>query len=405
MAFHYGQIIKEYRERHKMTQAKLAELWPKKDGGVGVNTRYVQDVEYGSKKIDDQGTLRKLATLLEIPLWRFGLSEYDPFNPASLPGAGVKLYNETLDVTEGFIKQTLAMRRTASLPEVQRSAQSLQRLFDYFSTYTPPSTRLEPRFLSLYAQGQSLQGLMYFEHRQYAQALETFEAMYATSQQLGDPVLQVHALQKLAVELNRARRKQEAVQAMEEARDLSFKASKYVAAFANAYLAHIYAAAGEALRFERAITTAQSLAASLGSSYGDGTDFVVHKMSSILQLRSRGYLRIGEPRKTLALHDELRSQIQQDSNLWLDFRLQLYRAKAYLMLHDVEACLEAAREFFRDVVDWRSPHRLSRGDELLRELEAAGYGELKAVKELKEELREAARNMASHQQNKTDARD
>jgi transcriptional regulator with XRE-family HTH domain len=384
--FHYGIVIREYRKLKKMTQAQLAEIWPKSNGGEGVNVRYVQDVEYGAKQIEDANTLRKLADLLDIPLWKFGLSEYDPFNPQGLPGGGLRLYDETLDFAETLIKQTLAMRRVAALPEVERSARSLHKLFDYFLTYTPPSTRLEPRFLRLHAQEQNIHGLMCFEHKQYDRALQTFEAMYTTAQQLGEPTLQVHALQKMAVELNRVQRKQEAVNAMETARDLSFGTNKHVAAFANAYLAHIYAAAGEPLRFERAINTALSLAASLGDTYGDGTDFVFHKMSGILQLKSRGYLRINEPEKTLALHDELKRQISSDANLWLDFRLHLYRARAYLMLHEIEACIGAAREFFRDVQDWRSPHRLARGDELLSEIEQAGYGDVKVVHEFRDEL-------------------
>lgn len=390
---HFGQVIKQYRLLRQMTQAQLAALWPRRDGEEGVNTRYVQDIEYGNKRIDDQRTLRKLAQILGIPLWEFGLSEYDPFNPAVLPGGGKRLYDETLNVAESLIVQTLAMRRIASLPEVEKSVASLNALFSYFQTYTPPSTRQEARFLSLYAQQQSLQGLMFFERKQYTQALHTFEAMYQTATDLGDPVLQVHALQKLGVELNRANRKAEAVQALEEARDLSFQTSKQVASFANAYLAHIYAARGDALRFERAITTAYSLADSLGNAYGDGTDFVVHKMSGILQLKSRGYLRTGQPQKALALHDELARRIQADANLWLDFRLHLYRARAYLMLNDLHSCISAAREFFSDVLPWGSPHRLARGKELLEEIDKAGYGEEKIIRDFREELHETTTTM------------
>jgi len=230
---------------------------------------------------------------------------------------------------------------------------------------------------------------MYFENKQYQKALETFTSMYHTAKQLDDPTLMVHALQKMGVELKRAGRNQEAINALEEARDLSFKASKPVAAFANAYLAHIYAASGDALHFERAIHTAQVLADPIKASYGDGTDFVFQRMSGILLLRSRGYLRIKEPKKTLALHEELKKQVDSDANLWLDFRLHLYRARAYLMLHEIEACIEAGREFFHDVVDWRSPHRTARAYELLAELEMAGYGDLKMVQAFRADLLDA----------------
>ncbi len=121
-------------------------------------------------------------------------------------------------------------------------------LFRYFLIYLPPTSQLEPRFLHLYAQEQSLKGLMYFVHKQYEKALETFAGMYRTARQLDDPVLTIHALQKMGVELMRANRNQEAINALEEARDLSFGGSKHVAAFANSYLAHIYAATGDTLR-------------------------------------------------------------------------------------------------------------------------------------------------------------
>jgi transcriptional regulator with XRE-family HTH domain len=85
MRFHYGQIIRMYRQQRGMSQSELAARWPKADGTEGVNTRYVQDIEYGKKQIGDPATLRKLAALLAIPLWSLGLSEYDPFQPTTLP--------------------------------------------------------------------------------------------------------------------------------------------------------------------------------------------------------------------------------------------------------------------------------------------------------------------------------
>ena len=31
------------------------------------------------------------------PLWKFGLSEYNPFQPSGLPGGGMRMYDETLN--------------------------------------------------------------------------------------------------------------------------------------------------------------------------------------------------------------------------------------------------------------------------------------------------------------------
>src|SRR5438094_153114 len=156
---------------------------------------------------------------------------------------------------------------------------------------------------------------MHYEHKRYKKALETFEKMYATASQSGDPALIVHALQKTGVELNRAGRMSEAVNCLEEARNLSFKSSKRVAAFANAYLAHIYADSGDALRFERAIDIAITLAEPMKDTYGDGTDYVHQRMSGILSIRGRGFVRIHEPGKLFAMQEEIERQIGTDNNL------------------------------------------------------------------------------------------
>ena len=387
--YHHGLTIKEAREKQHMTQAQLAELWPKSErfgGGTGVSLTYVRDIERGAKHIEDQYTLRRLAEILCIPLWKFGISEYDPFNPITLPGHGQKMYQETLNVADALIQQTLEMRRIAPLPQVEKSASSLRNLFSYFLKNLPPSSQLEPRFLSLYAQEQSVQGLMFFENKRYDDALNTFYNMYDAARQSEDLILIVHSLQKIAVELKRAEKVQDAINALEEARDISFKTSKHVAAYTNAYLAHMYSTAGDALRFERAIDTALSLAEPIKEQYGDGTAFIFQKFSGILVLKSRGYLRIGKPEKTLELHDEVRKQIQNETNLWLDWKLHLYLARAHLALRDVEGCITAGRECFHGVKDWMSPHRVKQASELLEEIDKAGYGKLKVVQEFRSDL-------------------
>lgn len=81
MKYHYGLTIREAREKLKMTQAELAEIWPQSGGGIGVSVNYVSDVERGIKHITDLQTLRRLCAILQIPLWKVGLSEFDPFQP------------------------------------------------------------------------------------------------------------------------------------------------------------------------------------------------------------------------------------------------------------------------------------------------------------------------------------
>jgi transcriptional regulator with XRE-family HTH domain len=81
MKYHYGVTIREAREKLNMTQAQFAEKWPQAGGGTGVSANYVSDVERGIKHITDPQTLRRLCKILQIPLWKMGLSDYDPFNP------------------------------------------------------------------------------------------------------------------------------------------------------------------------------------------------------------------------------------------------------------------------------------------------------------------------------------
>ncbi|HEX7737966.1 MAG TPA: helix-turn-helix transcriptional regulator [Ktedonobacteraceae bacterium] len=394
-SYHHGQIIKEYRKLKGWTQAQLAAAWPKADGVIGVNVRYAQDVEYGDKRINDPELLRRLSELLDIPLWKFGLSEYDPFHPVALPGHGVTMYMETLNVSDALIQQTLDMRRIAPLPQVEKSARSLSNLFSYFLKHLPPPARLEPRFLSLYAQEQSIQGLMYFENKKYQEAMHTFYNMYDAAKQANDFILIAHALQKIGVELKRVGKMRDAIDVLEEARDISFKTSKHVAAFTNAYLAHMYATSGDTLRFERAINTAISLVEPVKDRYGDGTDFIFQKFSGILILKSRGYLYVGAPEKTLALHEEVHRHIQNETNLWLDWKLYLYQARAYLALKDIEGCIAASRECFQGVKDWLSPHRVKQASELLEEIDKAGYGQHQAVQEFREDLKRRRRECSS----------
>ncbi len=385
MAYHPGIVIKKYRKLKGWTQQKLAEHWPRADGGIGVDWRYVQFVESGKRNVTDQQVLRKLSDLLDIPLWEFGYSEYDPYTQSI--SEGKRIYSETLDTMEMLINHTLAMRRYTPLPEVERNAQAVSSKIAYFQKSFPVPARLENKFVSLLIQRDNLIGLMYFEHDEHKKAMALYERMYEFARQLDDPAHLILALTKLSVNHMRFNHMSEAVEAGELARDISFKASKQAAAYANAYLAHIYGADKDLNRFERAMNIAVNIAEPLGDAYGDVTDFIHHKFSGILQLRSRGYLRLNQPRKVLDLHDELQRHISADANIWLDHRLHLYSARAYLMLKDIEACIEATRQLFREVKDWKSPHRLSRAYELLEAVDKAGYGDLRIVREFKEELR------------------
>jgi len=93
--YHPGKVIKRYRMLKGWSQQKLADNWPKTDGETGVTWHYVQRVEYGKRNIVDQTVLRKMSTLLDIPLAEFGFSEHDPYSDASDP-SGVEDQQEQL---------------------------------------------------------------------------------------------------------------------------------------------------------------------------------------------------------------------------------------------------------------------------------------------------------------------
>src|SRR5258708_30493898 len=136
--YHYGQTIKEYRNKRGMSQAALAERWP----GHTVSVRYVQLIESGDKQIADIHTLRQLTEILDIPPWCFGLSGYNPFHPETLPERGEKMYNETLDIVEDLIQHTWHLRRAAPLTVTEKTARRLDATLQYITTYLSPAPHL-----------------------------------------------------------------------------------------------------------------------------------------------------------------------------------------------------------------------------------------------------------------------
>ena len=371
-----------------MTQPRLAELWPK-EGGVSV--RYVQDVESGVKHITDQGTLRKLGELLDIPLWQFGLSEYDPFRPEHLSGRGSSMYDETLDTIECLVRQTWRFRSVALMDHAKECLTRINRHFDYFQKHLPPPLKLEPRFLRLYAQVQRLNAVTSVEYKAYHQAIATYQDMLETAKQLNDPVNIALALMSLGTELDRAKEPGEAVSYLEQARDVSFGASKHIAAFVNAYLARAYASSGDLLHFQRAVETSYTLASSLNGHYGNGTDYVFGKLSSVLAEKSWGYLEVGEPQKTLEMQEEITGQIDIDQDMRLLAWIPLDWARARLMLGEVERSIADARDFYQRVTAMQSPHAVSQASSFVQELVEAGFGDVQAVRDFKNELEEAQR--------------
>jgi tetratricopeptide (TPR) repeat protein len=366
---HYGIVVREGRERQRLTQAQLAAIWPKDDGGVGVSVGFVQLVEAGKKSIESERTKRGLCDILHVEPWRFGLADYDPENPAWVPQEK-RLLDQTLEFAEYAIKRFEDSYRTAPLPKAAADARQLHNLFEYIKLHQPPSVQNEKRFLRLYAQSLNLDSLVFIGYEEYEKALQTFREMYTIAEQLGEPTWIAHALLAIGIELHRTgyllrqagepgweAPMKESLQYLERARDVTFQTSKYVAAYVHAYLARAYGSVGDTYHFEQAIATARNLAP---DSYGDGTDFVYHRPSGILAEQSYGYLDLGAPEKTLALRKEIEEQIQKDDNTRLAAWIHLDWAKAYKMQGELEESVREGQHIFLKAQLMQSPHMLTR---------------------------------------------
>jgi tetratricopeptide (TPR) repeat protein len=396
--YHQGWIVREGREKQGMTQAQLAEVWPRDDGGIGVSVGFVQLVEAGKRTIVSDRTKRGLCDILQIEHWRFGLSEYNPSDPDTLPNQK-RLIDETLDLAEYSIRRFEDSYRTAPLPVAAADARQLHNLFEYIKQHQPPTIQHEKRFLRLYAQTLILDGVVFIGYEEYEKALQTFREMHTVAEQLGEPTWLAHSLLTIGIEMHRTgyllrqagdtsdwtRYMKEAVQYLEAAHDFTFNTSKNVAAYVHAYLARIYGTTGDNYRFEKAIDTARRLAP---DSYGDGTDFVYHRPSGILAEKSYGFLDLGQPEKTLAMCAEIEEQIHKDQNQRLDAWIHLDWAKAYRMLGKIEEGVKKGRDFYAKAEEMQSPHIVTRAKRFAREL-MHDYKDVQVVKDFSEEVNTA----------------
>jgi tetratricopeptide (TPR) repeat protein len=390
--YHYGLTIREYRLACGTTQARLAELWPKSErfgGGEGVNWHYVQDIEHGRKRIEDMQTLRKLCDMLHIPHWKVGLSEYDPFTTRVLPGKGMFMYTETLDVVESLIRQIWSLRCAARIPEAERGVEKLRGLFTYFQQDLPPPLKLEQRYQTLYLQYLRLKAVALLEQKKYPETMALYQEISNLAQGVDSPAVKALALKSIGKELERQGNKQEAVDYLEQARDTAMEESRLLRTFIQSYLIRVYGGNRDALRFERAVETGLTLAKSLEpGTYEDGTDFVYSwsPTSAILAEQSWGYLEIGAPEKTLALRQDLlrATQLSQDARVcaWIP----LDWARAYHMIGEIEQCVAELRIFYERCLIMQSPHALLQVPKLLNGLKRDGYGNVPAVRNLTEEL-------------------
>lgn len=391
--YHYGMTIREYREKAHMTQQQLADKWPKAErfgGGDGVTWKYIQDIEHGRKRIDDNQKLRKVCDILHIPYWKVGLADFDPFSETLLPGHGKSMYDETLNTVEELIRQIWALRCAARIAEADTGVRKLGKLFAYFNESLPPPVRLEKRYVFLYVQYLRLKATALLEKKQYQAVMQTYEEIYTLVKHETEPSLKALALKSIGKELNREGNHPEAVMYLEDARDAAIDGSRLLRAFVYSYLIRAYGGHKDAVRFERATATGLTLAKGLDD-IEDGTDFIYSwsAVSAILAEQSWGYIELGQPEKTLAMRDEITEALRVGQDIRVEAWIPLDWTKAYKMLGEIEQCVTELREFYRRCTIMGSAHALSHVNKVLRSLDEDGYGDVQAVKDFREELAEA----------------
>jgi len=390
--YHYGVTIREYREKAKMTQQQLADKWPRSErfgGGEGVNWKYIQDIEHGRKRIEDSQTLRKVCDILHIPYWKVGLSEFDPFTQALLPGYGKAMYEATLDTVEELIRHIWSLRCAARIVEADKGVKKLGQLFVYFNETLPPPVRLEKRYRFLYVQYLRLKATAFLEKKKYKETIQTYQEIFHLVKNEAEPSLKALALKSIGKELNREGKHQDAVDYLEEARDAASDGSRLLRAFIHSYLIRAYGGNKDPVRFERAVNTGLTLARSIGD-HEDGTDFIYSwsAVSAIMAEQSWGYIELGMPEKALAMRGEITEALRIGQDVRVEAWIPLDWAKAYKLIGEVEQCIKELREFYRRCTIMGSSHALSQVQKILHSLDNEGYGDIQAVKEFKAELAE-----------------
>jgi tetratricopeptide (TPR) repeat protein len=313
--------------------------------------------------------------------------EYDPFNPAKLPGKGKYLYDETLDAIETLIENAWMLRRTSSFPTVIKNIERLENLFKYLGIYTYKQSKQDIRYNKLYAQVLRLKGMIYVEERKETQAHDTFNTMYQIAEEINDPVALALACMGIGTGYSRAGNHKEAIRHLEIARDYTFETSRQLSGLVTSYLARSYAKDGDSYKFERTVDTSYRIAMNLGVAYGDGTDFCIHTVSDILEEKTNGYIELGLGKKTIDVKEEIERQIKEDNNYYLNAWIPLDYAQAYLIMNEVEASMASLYDFYdRMTKQLQSPLALTKVNTHILKINKKGYSDVKAVKEFKERL-------------------
>ena len=376
MSYHYGQTLREYRLASHMTLEQLASQWPSKD--MGVNLRYVIDVEAGRKRITDLDTLRKLAAILHIPLWKLGLSEYDPFNEKDEEMQA----STDMGALQEIIEDTWYIRLNMSNDIVEKKIWSLSGIFDRLISNNPRVLNNKD-FLILCAQVKRLQEVLYTERHDYGMSLKCAFEMLNLAIQSRDSLSETLALTRIGVELLRNENK-ESLEYLEKARDLSFSiSSREVAAYCYSFLARAYATFEDEKRFIRAIDTAINLADGMKGAPVVTKDYTFHAYSALLEEKANGFILLGKGKEALSMLPEIDAEIAKENNISLRMWMPLDYAQSFMKMNEIEASIQWLEKFYDSIRNYQSVRVSSRIESHLDQIDKLGYANVSVVKGFK----------------------
>ena len=376
MIYYYGKTIKEYRVAKGMTLAQLAYEWPSKESGV--NIRYVQDIEAGKKQVTNISVLRKIAFILEIPLFKFGLSEYDPFDEENS-----KVYN---DFDLNFIKETIEdiwyIRINMPIEIVEKKINHLSSVFDKIISNNKNILNNKD-FLILYANLKRLQEVIYTEKHNYTMSLKCSYEMLNLSKKSGDIKSECLALTRIGVELLRGKNK-DAIDILEDARDLSFRTgSKDIGAYCYSFLARGYVTFNDSKRFNKSIESAIAVASDMIGIPISTKDYVFHAYSAILEEKSNGLILLGRGKEALKELEIIEEEVKKEKNTYLNMWLPLDYAQCFMLMKEVETSIEYLEVFCNNALSYKSQRMIEPVKKYLEDLDKLGYKDLRVVKDFR----------------------
>lgn len=376
MSYHYGQTIREYREKKQMTIVALAEQWPSKEH-IGVTRRYVSDIERGVQHIQDISTLRELARLLDIPLWKLGLSEYNPFQEE--PDVE-SFFN--LDSLHELIEDTWYIRLTPlPITLIQTKIEKMYTIF-YSLIKIDHHITSSRQFMRLYAQALRLKAVLLVEQQHYTEALALYHAMLEIGKELQDDLLLSFAYSRIGVELLRTSRP-DALPYLTTAKDISLSQSKELIGFSHAMLARGYARFGNIDQFNKTIAIAINYSQGMQGQHIVTKDFIYHSFSGILEEKSNG-LWLLRQKGMIDIIADIEKNIALEQHDFLKMWMPLEHAQAYLLENEVEESIRELNGFYDNISEHGSKHVLQHAKRHIDDIIALGYSNVSCVKNFQE---------------------